>query len=136
MKRLWKHIDHMNLRNVVAGRSQQLCVPRKGHRITGDVDDLRGRNPRQKRTNLRTHACSGRIHYDEIRTLSLYDCVSQKLYGRCFRGTLARSLEGPGQIARGGFNRDDLLKGYRHDLSMVSRLEQALGETAGSTLRG
>src|SRR5258705_898879 len=44
MKRLWKHVDHMNLRDVVAGRNQQLCVPGKSHRIAGDVDDLRRRN--------------------------------------------------------------------------------------------
>src|ERR1700731_1144713 len=110
MKRLWKHVDHVNLRDVVSRRGQQLQVSSQGHRVAGDIDELRRGNPGQQGTNLRSYACSGRVYHDEIRSFALYDCASQKLYGRGFHSPLAGPFEGPCQVIRRGFDRDYLLK--------------------------
>lgn len=41
MKRLRKHVDHMQLHQVVSGLNQRLQISCQGYGIAGDVDDLR-----------------------------------------------------------------------------------------------
>src|SRR6185437_7180834 len=101
MEGLRKHIDQMQLIDFVAEVYQSLQIPRQGHRIARDIDDLLGLHPAQQPTHLRSHTGSGRVHHHQLGPFPLHHSAAQKFYSRRCNGTSAAAFEGLYEIVRG-----------------------------------
>ena len=100
MERLWKHIDHVNLRDAVTGCDQQLQISGQSHGIARDVDDLRRRNPRQQSANLGSDTGARGIHHYQVRSLALDDRLPEELDNRRCYGATTLAVKGPCEILR------------------------------------